>query len=687
MPKVQKPIPKTSNAKAGTKNAQKQVSHQPQTNSLSSVPTPSITAQELYENHRFQDALPMPPTIRPLQSNDCPCASLTITMVNKKVQLHSMLPYTEVWSYENSAVLDPKRLLGPTIEIQSGQPIQIKWTNLLKGNLPLSAVTVPYNDATDPQSVAVPQNHPGLNGIEPNNAISMIPPWTVVHLHGSLTAADSDGWAENAGFNGQSQTTQYANKMDSTMIWYHDHAMSITRLNVYAGLAGGYIIRDSEERKLKLPKGQYEIPLVIQDRNLDTDNNGNLTGKLIHKVESDTGPMEFFGPFMLVNGAIWPYANVKRRQYRLRFLNGSNARTYCFVLLDEQNVDVTSQAMTQIGTDGGLLSQVVPVPSDGLILAPGERADVIVDFSKLQGRIRLVNRAACPFGGTVLPIPPPPANAPDSDPLLQEYRKNRVPYPDVMEFRLANKTEIETVKWTAGKPLSTKPSHQPVTHAQLPHDHEHRLLALVEHSDGMLFLHELIEEQTANPFPAGTPVIEIQEKGATQPKRYFAAPGRLRDTINFFVEHGTTEVWKILNLTFDTHPFHIHLTQFQPLGRQLFDTTGIVRESDGSIGNTIETQPGKPVIYAQDRSLDDNEKGLKDVVRVNPGETDPNDDTKLVSGEMISLAVPFNGYTGRYMYHCHILEHEDMEMMRPFVVLPKAIKELMPDMGTHNHPQ
>src|SRR6266568_6252404 len=173
---------------------------------------------------------------------------------------------------------------------------------------PITAVTAP--DGT--------QNEPGRSGRPANQTVATLPPWTVVHLHGGRTAAVSDGWTENGTLSGQYTTCNYTNDQQATLLWYHDHAMGITRFNVYTGLAGLYIIRDAEEEALRLPAGPYEIPLLLQDRNLDTAPDGSLTGRLLHKVED--GTMEFFGPFTLVNGTIWPHLPVEARQYRLRLL-------------------------------------------------------------------------------------------------------------------------------------------------------------------------------------------------------------------------------------------------------------------------------------------------------------------------------------------------------------------------------
>jgi spore coat protein A len=182
------------------------------------------------------------------------------------------------------------------------------------------------------------------------------------------------------------------------LLWYHDHAMGITRFNVYAGLAGLYIIRDHEEAALHLRDGPYEIPLLLQDRNLDTAPDGSLTGRLLHKIED--GTMEFFGPFTLVNGTTWPYLPVEARHDRLRLLNGSNARIYRLVLLDEGG-HPSREIIKQIGTDGGLLGKPVDLPRDGLTLAPAERADLLVDFGAVRGqRLTLLNTTGAPFDGS-----------------------------------------------------------------------------------------------------------------------------------------------------------------------------------------------------------------------------------------------------------------------------------------------
>jgi len=548
-------------------------------------------------------------------------------MRSAQVQLHSELPPSEVWTYEGS-------LPGPTIEVARGQHVQIEWINAVPEDqpYPVTAVTAPDGS----------QNEPGRSGRPLNQTVATLPPWTVVHLHGGRTAAISDGWTENASLSGQSTTSDYTNDQQATLLWYHDHAMGITRFNVYAGLAGLYVIRDEEEAALRLPGGAYEIPLLFQDRNLDTAPDGSLTGRLLHKVED--GTMEFFGPFTLVNGTIWPHLPVEARQYRLRLLNGSNARIYRLVLLDESGKP-THHTIKQIGTDGGLLGKPVDIPQDGVILSPAERADLIVDFRAVRGqRLTLVNTAGAPFDGSAATQPP---GMPD--------RENRLPHPEVMEFRVSS----QAVDDPFTLPIELSPAYRRIEHDRVPSDHPHRVVAMVEYPDGMLTFRELAEVPNGDAGSSEALIAITDEQGKTGHYRTIAQ--HFEDTVNWFVSYGSTEEWSVLNLTEDTHPFHVHLVQFQALRRDLYQTDGFHPETGGTTA---------PVSFQSHGTLDANELGWKDTVRVNPG-------------EMVSIAATFDGFTGRYMYHCHILEHEDHDMMRPFIVMPTAALAAMdmPDMG------
>jgi len=193
-----------------------------------------------------------------------------------------------------------------------------------------------------------------------------------VHLHGARTGGGNDGWAENAVLTGNSQLSEYPNDQQAMGLWYHDHGMDITRWNVMTGLAGMYLIRDDEEDALHLPHGKYEVPLMLCDRNLETDGAGQLTGQLLYKVAYNPPPPgaervmpPFSGPFTLVNGVIWPHLDVEPRWYRFRMLNAANAR---FFQLQLQHADGTTDqqlqdAVRQIGSDGGLLPAPVALPA------------------------------------------------------------------------------------------------------------------------------------------------------------------------------------------------------------------------------------------------------------------------------------------------------------------------------------
>ena len=573
----------------------------------------------------FKDRLPLPPVLRPHETRDG-LESLRISLRATNRRLHSELPPTGLWGYDGCVP-------GPTIEVRRGQRLRVEYVNELPADqdFPITAVLAPKGT----------QNRPGREGRLPDSNVTALRPWTVTHLHGGRTAAGSDGWTENAVYPGQSTLCSYDNDQPATMLWYHDHALGITRFNIYAGLAGLYIIRDPEEQSLGLPAGKYEIPLVIQDCNLDSAPDGRLSGRLLHKVTDDT--VEFFGPFTTVNGTIWPYASVEARQYRLRVLNASNSRTYRLVLLDEHGTNLMDR-VTQIGTDGGLQAAPVSPPGDGLILASAERADLIVDFRRFSGqRLLLVNTAAAPFKGAKFDHA---SGLPDPDYL--------VPYPQVMEFRVSSdRTDdpfVMPARLSSFRRLSAADTANSI----------HRMVGLVKHEiDGrdMFMLHELLPSPVPRP---GEPLISIQDESGVV-TNYRTAAERFEDTVNFIVAEGSTEVWHFLNLTKSTHPMHVHLVQFQAIDRDLYDVSGFD-------GKTLATK--SPVRFKRRLALAANELGPKDTIRVNPG-------------ERVSIALKFQGYTGRYMYHCHMLEHEDMDMMRPFVVMPAAAMTAM-GMRTEN---
>lgn len=530
---------------------------------------------------KFVDALPLPSVIQPVGHRDgIPYYEVTMQQVKQK--LHKDLPITTVWGYNG---MYP----GPTFEVRRNQPILVKWKNQLPFEHLLPVDRTVHGAKPDEPSVR-----------------------TVVHLHGGRVRPENDGYPEawftrnlqNVGSKFLHEVYYYPNCQRPTTLWYHDHAIGITRLNVYAGLAGFYLIRDKNEKKLNLPQGKYEIPLLIQDRSFYP--NGELfypsqPGHQPPPAQQPPPPFspspeppppfderalpnpsvvpEFFGDTALVNGKVWPYLQVEPRKYRFRILNASNARIYRLRLSSGQD-------FIQIGTDGGFLEKPVIVSDvNGLLLSPAERADVIVDFSKHAGqKITLSNDAPAPF----------PNGAPDT-PLL----------PQIMEFRVSKKL--------------SEPDR-----SQIP-----QTLSCLEklEPNGATVRQNFLIEMDDPEFPARLKLLlngmEWNELPITETPY-----------------NGTVEVWELYNLTGDTHPIHLHLVQFQILNRE-----SIAIDENGNI-----TMIGLP------REPDPNERGWKDTVRANPEEV-----TRIIAR--------FGPFTGIYPWHCHILEHEDHDMMRPYEVV------------------
>src|SRR3954470_18687742 len=361
----------------------------------------------------FVDPLPLPSRLIATQQG----GTLTVRIRAGEHRFHRDLPTSSIWGYEGT-------FPGPAIEAERGQPVTVEWRNELEGPFPVVDTVAPK--ATDADGVSV-QCVPGLSGGKPDRHAARLTGQTVVHLHGGLTPASYDGWAENIFAPGQTAVFHYPMDQRAALLWYHDHVMGITKLDVYAGLAGPWIVRDDRERELGLPEGPpFEVPLLIQDRNFDLNEHGRLTGRLVHKTDPEV--MEAFAPFTLVNGKVWPVLEVRPATYRLRVINGSNARTYRLVLLRDGAPEL--ERVTQIGTDHGLLRAPASVPVEGLLLAAAERADLLVDFSDLApgSELTVLNTAAAPFAGGAFPAADA-ASAADVEGLL--------PYPEVLRFRVA----------------------------------------------------------------------------------------------------------------------------------------------------------------------------------------------------------------------------------------------------------
>ncbi len=567
---------------------------------------------------------------------------LTMRLETATHRFHRDLPPSRVWAYDGS-------LPGPTIEVLRGVALEVLWENHLSGSLPVVVTTAPEYAAD-----GVPaQCLPGRSGGRPDPAAAALPGFSVVHLHGAMTHASSDGWAENLAAPGQAALDAYPNEQRATMLWYHDHVMGVTRFNVYAGLAGLWIVRDGRERELELPEGPpYELPLLLTDRNFDTNENGSLTGDLLHKTDPEV--MECFSPFTTVNGTVWPHLDVQPTTYRFRLLNGSNARTYRLVLTRDGEPD--PGRITQIGSEGGLLLAPVSIPAQGLVLASAERADLLVDFSDLASgtELTLWNTAAAPFDGTV--IDPATAGRVDLDGLL--------PYPEVLRVRVTagrrSRHRVPPVLATDFRRTARDKLAGAVVRAIALVEQE----AEVEGAPSILTMRELAADPAADePFIT---VVEPQADGEERVTRWRTVATRFEDTTTFFPTLHQPEIWRLINLTGDTHPIHVHLDSFQVLDRH----PATVEQPDNgltSVGTSATVRIGHDPDDGIPHRLDDNEHGLKDTVRVNPN-------------EVVDIVVRFEVFCGRYMYHCHILEHEDHDMMRPFVIMPA---ELMPFMDMH----
>ena len=510
---------------------------------------------------QFIDPLPIPARLKPLEKHKG-MDIYQVRMSEFSRSLHSHLPPAKLWGFE-------ARYPGPTIEVERGKPIEVHWQN----HLPVHHIF---------------QIDPKIHGaMPPAPAVRTVP-----HLHGARTPSESDGLPEKWFTPGNEARYSYPNDQPAATLWYHDHAVGITRLNVYAGLSGFYLLRDEIERGMKLPTGDYEIPLAIHDRTVDEN------GQLVYAPTFDDGkPLapgvwgsEFFGEHPVVNGAIYPYLNVEPRPYRFRILNGSNSRFFnLFFNLAKQSTDIPSLVQFhQIGTDGGFLSR--PAQLNKLLLGPAERADLIVDFSELGGRtVTLSNDAPAPFPGW-------------------DFSTVRHPQlPELMQIRV-------TLPISSQKTIVDMA--QSISFAKLRED------AAVMTRDFVLSEEMDVQGRSIR--------MLINGKGYDAP-------------LTESVKLGTVEKWRFINTTDDAHPMHLHLVQFQILHRQGFDIGGF--RTQGTL--QFVGAPRPPAA---------NEAGWKDTAVVNPR-------------DVLTILIPFQGYAGRYVFHCHMLEHEDNDMMRPYEVV------------------
>jgi spore coat protein A len=466
----------------------------------------------------------------------------TIEMVNATHHFHSALPATPTYAYRGGNVA--QNYLGPVIVAQQGVPFEVTMVNNL-GAHPLASA-IDYD----------------LDGVVAADATA---PRVSAHLHGGNTDPGNDGDPTDTFVPGDGpRTYYYGNTQEAAGLWYHDHAVGITRLNVLAGLAGGYLIRNADDPgdgTLRAdgsglpPAPDYEVPLIVQDRMFNTD------GTLAYPPNANPGTAghpwapEFFGDVATVNGKAWPNLNVARGKYRFRVYNGSNARVYNFKLRSAGPASI----FFQIGSDGGLLNAPVPMTS----LLPAQ------------------------------------------------------------------------LRATPIMPLTTV--DRPVTAI--------RSMTLVENLNAL-----------------GSPLMALINN------REFDAAGATTTVLT-----NALEQWDLINTTVDAHPIHLHFTQFQVLNRQKFDSAGYFAAAYGT--QPLEHGTGAfpplsvaPFLRGGTQAPPANEQGWKDTVLVLPGEV-----TRII--------VPFGAnaggsvtafqasHTGPYVWHCHILEHEDNDMMQRFAIV------------------
>ena len=525
---------------------------------------------------------------------------------------------------------------GPSFEAVRGIPIEVKWVNNIN-----TAHMMPIDPTlhwADPNNFGMPM--PPFLPYPPGYPEAQYPVPLVTHLHGGEVQSYFDGgpdeWFTYNGIQGPAYSTRYPtdpnaavyyypNTQQATTLWYHDHALGMTRMNVMSGLAGFYPLRDPADPIAPLlPSGKYEVPLAIQDRNFLTDGSLFYPSDGINPNDHPYWQPEFFGDVIMVNGKVWPNMNVNRAMYRLRLLDGSNARFYTLSFIDQS----TGNPLTfiQIGTDGGYL--ISPAKLTELTIAPGERADILIDFRGLLPgtKVLLKNTAPAPFPAGV-----------KADP-------NTVG--QIMQFTITA-TQMPKPPKLPSKLNPTIPKYPSITNPK-----NFRTLILWE------------------------------VMGVNGPLEVLLNGQKWSAIITEYPTNGTTEEWIIVNLTADTHPIHLHLVQFQIISRQSIAVNRYTKDwlalnapkfIDGmmppfKLDATPTELPVGPYLQGMPTPPPLNERGWKDTIQMNPGEVTV---IRVRFAAQDGTPYSFDATQGPgYVWHCHIIEHEDNEMMRPYKVVP-----------------
>ncbi len=630
---------------------------------------------------------------------------------------------TRLWTYETRDLFTGK-LLGPalwpavTLDARRGLPTLVRYVNALPafdpsrshaGGLVQGLISV---DRTihwaSPGGDCAMAGMPAMEGARPRMSCFtpyVGPPPAITHLHGGEVPSEFDGnpdaWFTPTGQRGPAYHTLddhgrasavfwYPNAQGPGTLWFHDHAMGMTRTNVYSGLEGFYLLRDPRSEPTDLPQGAYEIELAVQDRQFDTkgqlyfpDGSGkdaetsNLNGTPPNPEVHPFWVPEFAGDVVVVNGAPWPFLDVEPRRYRFRILDGSNARFY--------RLDFGPAKVFQIGADEAYLD--APVRLDRVFVAPGERADLIVDFTGLEGKHITVKNDA------------------------------RVPYPDGLEPGtdqpgLDRILQFRVTRPLAGRDRSCDPAGtgcgRPTSSPTVRLADGRGSIARGVKVDRVRQL--VLKETESDSGPLEVLVNNSKYEGMESPSIAAEFP---RDGVSELPRVGSTEIWEIANLTMDAHPMHVHLVQFQLIDRRPIKVdeyldaygaafgTGPVRLPAGCERGSICPGYGPPLRYGQlnaDGALGGNpafgpfldrddamgpsrppapeESGWKDTAKAYPGEVlrlalrwAPTD-TAVASVQPGWNRFPFDPTSGPgYVWHCHIIDHEDNEMMRPYRVV------------------
>jgi len=652
---------------------------------------------------------------------------------------------TRVWVYETtntltSALLGPANWPGVTFDVARNTQTTVRYVNNLPSfnalaptgpGLVQGLITVDQTvDVADPLGTSAANGCSIIPGVPPLAAACMTPyvgpAPAIVHLHGGEVPSRADGgplgWFTPTGLRGMgyrtafsagpnAQANVYPNAQEPGTLWFHDHAMGMTRTNVYSGMEAFYLLRDPLAEPANLPSGAQEIEMAIQDRQFDTtgqlffpDGSGldaitsNLNGT---PPNPDLHPFwnpEFVGDVVVVNGAPWPVLNVEPKRYRFRLLDGANARPF--------NLGFGTVPTYVIATDENYLD--APVRKNRVLMLPGQRRDVIVDFTNFAGQtITVTNTAPVPFPMGLSPVPfVDPACVPGPCPADQPQMSR------IMRFVVA---AAVTLPDTSCDPAVAGQCARPTPIVKLTDGAGHVAPGVVIDKVRRMTLKEAMGAGG----PLAVFVNNTQFMGLESPS---IAPVFPTDGVSEKPRQGSIELWEIVNLTADAHPMHTHLVQFQILNRENFNsdpvlgypaaweaafpgdtvyspacTAGVFcpgwgpplpynafvrdeaflarRGNPGIIGGNPSIAPYlSGVIIPPDRE----EVGWQDTGRSMPGQVlrmmvrfNPTD-TAIVpntSGKGLNL-YPFDPTTGPgYVWHCHIVDHEDNDMMRPYKIV------------------